>query len=98
MASQTVLVVEDDEDSRRIYSTILKHSGYDTLEAASALEAIQLIAQHRPALIVLDIGLPPGPDGWAVITMMRTHADTASIPVIIVTANDREHGEHAQML
>jgi CheY-like chemotaxis protein len=85
--SPAVLIVEDDMDTRTIYSTILKREGYRVMEAENAPDALALVAEERPAAILLDIGLPRF-GGWSLASFWRDNEDTASIPIAVITAYD----------
>ncbi|MGH8366366.1 MAG: response regulator, partial [Pseudomonas sp.] len=65
MASQpaTLLIVDDEIQVRKLLETLLRHEGYQTVSAASGEEALQLVAQRPPDLILLDI-MMPGMDGY----------------------------------
>lgn len=90
---QTVLLVEDNEDNRIIYSTVLRHVGYDVIEAQDGAQAIALARSARPDLILMDISIP-GIDGWEATRILRQDPDTSAIPIIALTAHalpdDRE--------
>ena len=82
-----VLVVEDDEDMRNVYSHWLRGSGCQVTEAGDGADAIQIIdAGALPDVIVLDLMLPTL-DGLAVWKALAAHAETAQIPVVVVTAS-----------
>ncbi|MEX2283262.1 MAG: response regulator [Gemmatimonadota bacterium] len=83
----TILIVEDDMDTRTIYSTILQREGYRVLEAENAPEALALVADELPSAILLDIGLPRF-GGWGLASIWRDNAVTASIPIAVITAYD----------
>jgi two-component system, cell cycle response regulator DivK len=89
----TVLVVEDNEISRKLACTLLDLRGYDTLAAGTVAAAVDLAVEHRPVLILMDIQLPDQ-DGVAALAKLRADARTAAIPVIALTAyamaGDRE--------
>src|SRR5688500_10130955 len=87
MHRKTVLLVEDNVDSRIIFATILKRDGYRMLEAGDALEAFTLLATEPVDLILLDIELPEI-DGWQIATEVRSSESTARVPIIAVTAVD----------
>ena len=90
---QTVLLVEDNEDNRIIYSTVLRHVGYDVIEAQDGVQAIALARSARPDLILMDISIP-GIDGWEATRILRLDPGTSAIPIIALTAHalpdDRE--------
>jgi CheY-like chemotaxis protein len=60
---KTVLLVEDNEDNRIIYSTVLRHVGYNVIEAADGVRAVAIARSSRPDLILMDISIPEM-DGW----------------------------------
>jgi PAS domain S-box-containing protein len=80
----TVLVVDDDQNSRELLVRMLESEGYKVLQADSGLRGIELAEAHRPDLITLDV-LMPGMDGWAVLTRLKESHELAEIPVIIVS-------------
>lgn len=88
-----VLVVEDNEENREIYSTILRHYGYDVTEATNGEDALRLARELRPAVILLDISIPRV-DGWRVTERLKNDERTRDIVVIALTAHalpdDRE--------
>jgi two-component system cell cycle response regulator DivK len=90
---QTLLLVEDNEDNRIIYSTVLRHVGYDVVEAYDGVEAIALARSMHPDLILMDISIPQM-DGWEATRILRQDPETRSIPIIALTAHaladDRE--------
>jgi two-component system cell cycle response regulator DivK len=90
---QTLLLVEDNEDNRIIYSTVLRHVGYEVVEAYDGVEAISLARSLHPDLILMDISIPEM-DGWEATRRLRLDPDTRSIPIIALTAHaladDRE--------
>lgn len=83
---RTVLLIEDDADIRRLVGIRLRHAGYDSIEAADGLEGLRLLHERRPAVVVLDIGLP-GMDGWQVLQRIR---DLSDVPVMILSARGLE--------
>jgi diguanylate cyclase len=87
MASQpaTLLIVDDEPQVRKLLETLLQHEGYQTLSAASGEEALQLVAQQPPDLILLDI-MMPGMDGFEVASQLKNDETTASIPIIMLSA------------
>jgi two-component system phosphate regulon response regulator PhoB len=81
---QTILVVEDDEDLRRLFRTALTIAGYTVEEAGDGLEALHKIDQAPPDLVVLDLMLPHV-SGVAVRQEIAAHVLTRQIPVVITT-------------
>lgn len=85
-AEAHVLVVEDDPSLRKSLVATLKAAGYRPVEADSLSEARRMTAHYRPALFLLDLGLPDG-DGVSFIEELRK---TALTPIIVITARDAE--------
>lgn len=81
-AAPQLLVVEDQADMRLLLKRALRAVGYDVIEAGDGPEALELIARMRPALMVLDVGLPTF-SGFEVVQRMR--AAGAEIPVLMLT-------------
>ena len=79
-----VMVVDDDADTRELCDLLLERTGYERALAASGEEAVSLLEQHTPALIVLDLNMP-GMDGWSVAALIRKHERTARIPILVMT-------------
>jgi CheY-like chemotaxis protein len=80
-----VLVVEDEPVIRELLVENLAEEGYQPLAAANVAEARQHIAEHPPALIMLDLMLP-GESGWAFLRQRRMDPQLASIPVLVISA------------
>lgn len=92
-APKTVLLVEDNEDNRIVYSTILEHFGYRVMEALNGEEGIAKARAAKPDLILMDISIPII-DGWEATQVLKHDPDTRDIPIIALTAHalasDRE--------
>ncbi|MCC6929798.1 MAG: response regulator [Gemmatimonadaceae bacterium] len=91
---RTVLIVEDNEDNRIVYSTILRHHGFVVSEALDGEEGIAKARRELPDIILMDISIPLI-DGWEVTRQLKGDDSTRRIPVIALTAHampgDREH-------
>jgi DNA-binding response OmpR family regulator len=83
---QTVLVVDDEEIVRDVVVRYLERDGYRTLEAADGDEAVRLLTEEAPALVVLDVMLPRR-DGLEVCRWIRARSD---LPIIMLTARGEE--------
>lgn len=81
-----VLVVDDDPSIRRLIVAALKRDGYAFLEAGNGREALDLMREHHPAAVVLDLMMPLV-SGWDVLQERMKEPDLRAIPVIIVSAN-----------
>ncbi len=55
--SHTILLVDDNQDNREIYGMFLEHSGYIVLQAFAGEEGVRLAREHRPDLVLMDIGM-----------------------------------------
>lgn len=86
MAGELILVVEDDEKSRRLVHDVLEYEGYRIAEATAGDEGVRLAKELRPALVLMDVQLPVL-DGIAALRLLRDDPDTRAIPVIAVTAS-----------
>jgi CheY-like chemotaxis protein len=84
---QTILIVEDDEDLRRLLRTALSLAGYDVIEAGDGLEALQRIEDAPPRLVVLDLMLP-GFSGVTVRQELAAQSLTRHIPVVVITGSE----------
>jgi len=82
-----VLILEDEADTRELLAFLLQAEGAEVFPAQSVNEALQALQQHRPDVIVADIGLPEY-NGYAFIAALRKHEDQRlrSTPVIALTA------------
>ena len=79
----TVLIVEDDENQRRLLAAVLKREGYETIVAADAEEAFRAFDEHVIELAVFDV-MMPGVDGFELTRMLREAG--YDLPILIVTA------------
>lgn len=86
MRAKRILVVDDDADLRRLFRMTLSVAGYDVQEAGDGIEALQLIENHPPDLVVLDLALR-ALDGISVQQELAARAITRHIPIVIVTGS-----------
>jgi two-component system cell cycle response regulator DivK len=85
MMKKTILVIEDQEDNRRIMHDLLTSKGYGVIEAVNGVEGVSAAETHRPDLILLDIQLP-GIDGYEATRRIKAKPDLQKIPIIVVTS------------
>jgi two-component system KDP operon response regulator KdpE len=85
--SEKILVVDDQPRVVRLVSEVLKAMGYQVVAAVSGRSAIEMVALEQPDLVLLDILLPVGPDGYEVCRRVREFSD---VPVIMLTAKAQE--------
>jgi len=85
-ARDTVLIVEDDADTRRMYRAALSLAAFDVVEAQDGLSALHILDQRRADIVILDLMLPTV-DGLSVQQEIAAHAGTRDIPILIVTGS-----------
>src|SRR5271168_50989 len=86
-----ILIADDQPSARELLRAILSNAGYEVLEAADGIEAVDLAWESTPDLILLDIHMP-GRDGFAVCGVLRENPRFARIPIVAMTAG-LMHGE-----
>ena len=93
----SVLIVDDDQDTLRLYSEFLSFSGLDVWTAATAPAALTSALEHHPDVVVTDISLP-GADGWTLCRSLREDERTRTCGVIALTGwvHDRELNARAK--
>jgi signal transduction histidine kinase/ActR/RegA family two-component response regulator len=89
VAATTVLVIDDDPAVRDLMTRFLDKMGYLAVQAPSGAEGLRLARELRPDVITLDVVMPDM-SGWDVLQELKNDAETASIPVIMVTIVDHE--------
>jgi len=82
----TILLVEDEPILRQVFRTMLEAAGYRVSEAGSAREAIETAGRVRPALVLLDLGLPDAP-GLDVARAIRAMCGTAEPRIVAMTGS-----------
>jgi two-component system, cell cycle response regulator DivK len=87
-----VLVVDDDNDTRLIWQTVLEHSGYAVITADEGRKGVHLAQEHQPDAIVMNLSMPEL-DGLSATALIRQDPRTARIPIIACTGFVREDGE-----
>jgi two-component system, cell cycle response regulator DivK len=81
-----VLLVEDYDDAREMYAEYLTLIGFDMVQAANGLEAIEQALQCPPHIVVMDLSLPHM-DGWETVRRLKANERTARIPVVALTGH-----------
>ena len=84
-----IFYVEDDKNIRELVVYTLVQSGFEAAGFESGEELLDALKQARPELVMLDIMLP-GDDGLELLKRLRAHAESADIPIMMVTAKDSE--------
>jgi len=85
-AHDRVLVVDDDREILEMTALLLRASQYDPVLAASGDEALYVVQESPPDLILLDINMP-GLDGWEVLRVLKEDEAAAHIPVVMFSVN-----------
>jgi two-component system cell cycle response regulator DivK len=83
--SKVILIIEDQEDNRKIMRDLLTSVKYEVIEAVSGLEGVSLAETHRPDLILMDIQLPDF-DGYEATKRIKSIPALSTIPIIAVTS------------
>ncbi len=86
MANELILIVEDNEQNRKLARDLLRVHGYRTIEAETGEDGVALAAERAPDLVVMDIHLP-GMSGIEAIAKLRAAPTTRAVPVIAFTAS-----------
>ena len=93
MAHELILIVDDNEQNRKLARDVLQFAGFRTLEAAGGVEGLSLAVEHRPDLILMDIRMPDM-NGTEAVRKLREDERTAAIRVVALTSStmkgDRE--------
>ena len=91
-AGTCVLLVEDEDQLRRVMKDLLERDGYTVAEARDGVQALDQVDRFAPDVIILDLNLP-GLDGYSVLTQLRSRPATRTIPVMVLTAKGDEDNE-----
>ena len=90
-----ILIVDDDPHSRQLLEVMLRPEGYQIVTAATGEDALAIVAQQPPDLILLDV-MMPGMDGYQVVARIKGNQATQHIHVLMLSAlsdrNSRMHG------
>ena len=81
-----ILVVDDDNDIRRLVRTVCRSGGHDAIEAVNGRDALRALHAARPNLVVLDVAMPEL-DGWKTLARIR---DLSEVPILMLTARTGE--------
>jgi len=95
VAGEKILIVEDNEKNMKLLRDVLGYRGYETLEAVTGEQGVELAREHLPALILMDIQLP-GISGIEAFEQLAADSATQNIPVVAVTASAMQE-ERAQI-
>lgn len=91
-----ILVVDDQVEIRELVEVTLRVEDYEILQAKSGEEAIEIAKSEKPDLIIMDIMMPGGMDGYEATKTLKSNPDTKDISIVILTAKgqqtDKEKG------
>lgn len=91
--SKCIMHIEDNDENRNLVRRLLQFEGYDVMEAGNATEALRLLKEQSPDLILMDINMPDM-DGYTLTNTIKSMDHLSRIPIIAITANvmrgDRE--------
>jgi type II secretory ATPase GspE/PulE/Tfp pilus assembly ATPase PilB-like protein/ActR/RegA family two-component response regulator len=87
-----VLLVDDEDQLRRVMKDILERDGFNVAEARDGIQALDQVDKFGPDVVVLDLNLP-GLDGYGVLSHLRSRPATVNVPVIVLTAKGDEDNE-----
>jgi two-component system cell cycle response regulator DivK len=93
MADELILIVDDNEQNRKLARDVLRFAGFRTLEAGGGAEGVALAIEHLPDLVLMDIRMPDM-NGTEALRQLKDDERTAKIPVVALTSStmkgDRE--------
>ena len=92
---KAILVIEDQEDNRRIMRDLLTSAGYEVIEVVNGLDGVKAAETRHPDLILMDIQLP-GIDGYEATRRIKANPEIRKIPIIVVTGLDPARHHDAQ--
>jgi two-component system, cell cycle response regulator DivK len=85
-AQGSILLVEDDAETRLAYRTLLEHAGWSVHEAGDGEQALRMFNGSLPSVAVIDISIP-GIDGWEMTRRLKLDERTRDVPVLLVTGH-----------
>lgn len=88
--NSTLLVVDDDPVTRRRLCERLRSEGFRVLEAANGRQALSVLEDQIPSLILVDMHMPVM-DGWKLVQAIRCYEELANIPVVLMTEGELPH-------
>ena len=89
-SSRKIVIIEDDPDVLRIYTDVLTEKGYEIASISNSSEALSLLKQPPPRLILLDIMIPGSVNGIELLGQIKKDPNLKKIPIIVLTNLDTE--------
>jgi DNA-binding response OmpR family regulator len=90
IARPRVVIADDDPDIRRLVQITVSNAGCDVTVASDGEQALELIRQSPPDLVILDV-LMPRMDGWEVARELKADPLTQGVPIMFLTSRGQEH-------
>lgn len=87
--SKKILIVDDHPDLRRLVSITLCGTGFELIEACDGDQALELILQHQPSLVVLDVMMPGKMDGFQLCEYIKSAQQLQFIKVLLLSARSQ---------
>lgn len=87
---KTILIVDDRPDVRALVEVTLDEGSYKFLRAETGTQALEMTRSHLPDLVLMDVMMPGGLDGYQVCELLKRDGRTSHIPVILLTARGQE--------
>jgi two-component system cell cycle response regulator DivK len=84
--SQLILIVDDNENNRKLARDVLEFAGFDTLEATGGVEGVAFAQEHKPDLVLMDIRMPDL-NGTEALKLLKEDSRTAEIPIVALTSS-----------
>jgi two-component system, cell cycle response regulator DivK len=88
--TQTIMIVEDYDDTRLMVRLLLEKRGYRVLEADDGLKGVEIALREHPDLILMDLNMP-SLDGFAATRRIREHAEMRDVPIVAFSGYGPEH-------
>ena len=85
-----ILVVDDTDDTRELYRSMLQKLGHQVIEAANGKEALRVAIKQSPDLILMDLSMPEV-DGFQATSALRSISSFSKVPIIAITAYPPSH-------
>ena len=89
---QTIVIADDDNDLRLLVEVTLENPAYKIFTAVDGTQALEVVKQHHPDLLIID-WMMPGLNGCEVVTQLRQHPHMATLPVVMLTAKDAQEAQ-----